>query len=862
MRVMSDVSPLQIEPTRHRGIGQYTAGVLNALLQRSGLGASHLLLANGHLLQPTTLPTDTEVDWRLYYGDYRLEDYRPEECLDHIQPYAEYWEAQLDRFSPDVLHIHNPFEWDAPLHSPHSGVPTVLTVYDLIPLRLKKHYLQQSPVWMRRGYRHLVDVIRQVDQIIAISEHTRRDIIELLGVDPERIRVAHAGPSALTKLCPNRKVADNLRTQFDLREGFVLNVSGYDYRKNLTRTLQSYSLLDPVLRRQYPLVVVCRLLPTQEEELRELAEELGIGNHVVLTNYVSDEELAALYRMASVQFFPSIYEGFGMPVLDAMCFGLPVVSSQVSSLPEVAGDAALLVDPFDTEDMAVALARVLKDGKLRGRMRERGLSRASTFSWAETARVFHRVYEEIDAPAGKTYSSPSWKPRLANTERLALVSPLPPQLSGIADFSYDLLRALREHLPVTAFVGRDALRSVRRHVEGPVECITRLPHMVCRGEIDGVLYQIGNSAFHDFILPYLVAVPGVVELHDGILHGLVHSLTLQSGCGEDYRRELSYSHGRLGRAHAEEVIKGLEPPALYSMTANRRVVNHAASLIVHNKWTAQAAACHGTNLPIKVINHPVAETETAKNLDRDQARLDLGIAKDVLMLATFGRLARNKRLQTILRAFSRLREEVSNARLFLVGKLDPSSSDFDIPKLLEDLDVADSVEITGYVERSRFVAYMAAADIALNLRYPHAGETSGTLVRLLSAGIPTITSNVGAFAEFPDDCCWKVDVDPTEENLLLAYLRRLAEDKSLRRQMGLNAIEFAQAQIPTWKQAAPTYLDFIEESLTSQAALLPRVQVVDEVPDSIHSLGLKGADVSRRRTIWDTVRQVLPGGGS
>jgi len=194
-----------------------------------------------------------------------------------------------------------------------------------------------------------------------------------------------------------------------------------------------------------------------------------------------------------------------------------------------------------------------------------------------------------------------------------------------------------------------------------------------------------------------------------------------------------------------------------------------------------------------------------------------------LVIATFGRLAFNKRLPVILHAFARLGQEFPNARLFLVGELDPSSGDFDVPHLIEELGIASRVCITGYVERERFVQYMAITDVGLNLRYPHAGESSGTLVRLLNLGVPVITSNLGPFAELPDDCCWKVDVDDIEKDLLLAYLKRLATYPALLQQMSANAFRFARANIPTWEGAARLYIEFIASVLASQRPLLPMI---------------------------------------
>jgi glycosyltransferase involved in cell wall biosynthesis len=855
VRILSDIFPLQIQPSRHRGIGQYTRGALNGLLRHPDRNMSHIFFGNGHLPQPDPFPPDAPANWRLYYGDFPLEGYGPEQWLDQLGAYATYWQAWIDRFAPQVLHIHSPFEWGAPLHSRYVGTPMVLTVYDVIPLRFEEHYLRQGPPWMKKWYRYVSGLVRQVDHVITISEHARRDVIDLLGVNPECTSAAPSGPSGLINCTPGPHVMADLRRKFGIPGGFVISISGIDYRKNMPRTLQSYSRLEPRLRKEFPLVIVCKLLPEEENHLRGQAADLGIADQVVLTNYVSDDELAALYRMAAVEFFPSLYEGFGMPVLDAMLCGVPVVTSNVSSLPEVAGDAALLVDPLNVDEMADALTRVLEDETLRAEMRAKGLAQASAFSWEKAANVFHQVYETVGKPDGWAYAAPLLQRSPSQLHSLALVSPLPPQRSGVADFSVDLLQALREHLPVTAFVQPDLLSAIRQRVNGPVESIVELPRLVHAGEIDGVLYQVGNSVFHHFLLPYLMAVPGVVELHDGILHLMIQSLTFSAGDKAGYRQELSYAHDRLGLEHADDVINGWEPPALYQMAVNRRVVNHAVGVIVHNRWTAEAVKSHGTNLPVEIIHHPVPQAERAEKLDRQQARLNLGIPQDALVLATFGRLAPPKRLEVILRVWAQLRQEFSNARLFLVGELDPASDRFNIPKLMKDLGIVEHVHVTGYIERSRFVEYMAATDIALNLRYPHAGETSGTLVRLLNAGIPTITSNVGAFAEVPDDCCWKVDVDETEEMLLLAYLRRLAADQALRKQMSANAVHFVKTQIPDWERSVSMYLDFIQKSLLSQASLLPRVQEPDDLLTSMTFPSLTRAKKAIAVSRWERMKR-------
>ena len=812
-RVLSDIIPLQLEPSRNRGIGQVTAGMMRALLAYSDREVVHILMGNGHLPCPEPLPATPALNWRLYYGDFPITDYTLEKWRDFQRPYGVYWQKQLAFFRPDIFHIHSPFELTIPLHDAYQGVKTVFTVYDMIPLRFEQRYLREP--LLREVYMAVCKLLQRADHMVAISNSARADLVEYLGVDAQRITVVYPGPSDFYRRNARSEIVEHLRRKFQLRDGFVLCTSGYDYRKNLPGILKSYSQLAPSLRRQFPLVIVCHLTPEAESDLREQADGLGIGHQVVLTNYVSDGELIALYHMATVQFYPSIYEGFGMPVLDAMLLGLPVITSNVSALPEVAGDAGLLVDPFDVNQMSDILTQVLESPARREQMRIKGLEQAEKFSWRAAAEAIRQVYLRLTKPIHSTVMvsvQPSKKLR-----HLALVSPLPPQRSGIADFSASLLKWLREHISVTAFVAPDALHEVRKYVEGAIESITQLPAMVTSGNVDAVFYQIGNSAFHHFQFPYLMQVPGIVELHDGVLQGFLYSLFLAKGDLEGYRREMSYAHDSVGRSHADDLMRNRIALELYQMTANRRIVDNAVGVIIHNLWAANAVLAHNTNIPLQLMMLPVSRQESAARLDASRSRHTLGIAPDQIVIATFGRLVGAKRLDVMVNAFARLAQEVGNIHLYMVGALETDSV---IPQLVQKLGVEKAVHITGYVDEARFVEYMAATDVAINLRYPHAGETSATLVRLLNAGVPVIVSDVGPFADFPDACCWKVPVDYAEEETLLAYLRRLVMDNGLRNQMKANAVRYAKATIPTWDSVAEQYLAFIQKALVVEAPFL------------------------------------------
>jgi glycosyltransferase involved in cell wall biosynthesis len=280
----------------------------------------------------------------------------------------------------DIVHLPDPAVTALP-----AGRPVVATVHDLTPL-LHPH------TYGARRARYKAAVIRASVQraamIIAVSEATRNDVIEQLGTDPDRvITVAHG-------VAPCFRPAhepEALRARFGLPTRFLLSVGRLDPRKNLVRLLEAYA----AARRQG--VSVPLLVAGQPgwlyDDILSAPTRLGIADHVTFLFHVSPERLVAMYSTTEALLYPSLYEGFGLPVLEAMACGAPVLTSNVSSLPEVAGDAALLVDPFDTPAITAAIARLSTDEDLRQLLRHAGLHRASLYTWQRTARATLDVYE-------------------------------------------------------------------------------------------------------------------------------------------------------------------------------------------------------------------------------------------------------------------------------------------------------------------------------------------------------------------------------------------------------------------------------------------------------------------------------------
>ncbi|TAJ09013.1 MAG: glycosyltransferase family 1 protein [Nitrospirae bacterium] len=228
------------------------------------------------------------------------------------------------------------------------------------------------------------------------SRCSQRDIVERLGVPAARITVVCPGVE-LERFRP----APVLQTGGGADRPYVLCVAGADPTKNVESLVEAFSRLPGALREGYDLVLAGDF--RRRLDLHELVRQTGIERQTVFTGVVSDERLIDLYQRASLFVFPSRYEGFGLPVLEAMACGCPVISSSASSLPEVAGDAAILVEPSDVDGFTRQMERVLTDRALWTDLRERGLARAVQFSWDRTARetvaVYRRVVGQVDRAA-------------------------------------------------------------------------------------------------------------------------------------------------------------------------------------------------------------------------------------------------------------------------------------------------------------------------------------------------------------------------------------------------------------------------------------------------------------------------------
>jgi glycosyltransferase involved in cell wall biosynthesis len=365
---------------------------VNPLLHHERTGIPNYV----HWVTERLLAQAPEEDWTLWAPDLDRDPF-PEYPRKRFRGRGLFPRAVLERLwedsavgavPPDVQVYHLPFPaFPAPRRSRDTRL--VVTVFDLAFARYPETLLDRE--YLRYLTRCFPAQVEQADRILAISECTKRDLVEILDVPPERIDVIYLGTDLRA---PGPEVPASLG-RLELPPRFLLTVGTREPRKNLPSVLRAVHRLLPKLRERDVYLCLAGGSRWKYQEADRLVEELGLEDRVVSLGFAPRECLPHLYARSLAFLYPSFYEGFGLPVLEAMACGAPVVTSTSSSLPEVAGDAALMVDPHSVDELAHAIERLLDDEALRADLVRRGRERASLFSWDQTALETLAVFRKL-----------------------------------------------------------------------------------------------------------------------------------------------------------------------------------------------------------------------------------------------------------------------------------------------------------------------------------------------------------------------------------------------------------------------------------------------------------------------------------
>lgn len=783
----------------HRGMGRYTQQQLREVLRhdpaneyvlffRADADASAILpeIAGAPNVSRALLPP---------LGGLRGEHLnRPE----HLLRAAADLERAVEAQRLDLFHATTPCRLDDIVPPRWDACPLVATHYDLIPLVYPEHYFHAGVdpnLW--HDYQRALRLVRGADRLLAISGFVRREAVEHLGVPPDRIDVAWPVADPCFRRLPDAEraaILAPLRARLGLEDGFLLAVSHLHYAKNLVALLDAYRLLPAAVRRALPLVLACSLDAGEREAVLAWAAARGIGEReeknggdgrIVLTGFVTDEELVGLYNAATVFVHPSRYEGFGLPVLEAMKCGAPVIAGNASSLPEVVGEAGLLFDPEAPAELARALETLAGDAGLRRELGEKALARAAGFRADDLGRTTLAAYEA--ACEGIV--------REVQPLHIALFTPLPPQKSGIADYSAELLAEMAAWADVEVFVDDGISPDPELFALAAIHPFTEIERRAARRPFDAVLYQMGASFFHLYMLGPLLRWPGIVTLHD-LTWGFV-LLRVRSLCGDlpELRREVAASEGE-GAAEALRQIEAGAPETLGARLEElfgrtpvlRRIVAGSRAQILHMpRPAAELAARYPEARPFAF---PMGVEDPRRSLPAsggNDARERYGLPAAGLLIGLFGVADPVKRIESVVRALARLAGELPGAALAVVGDFYDAAYQERLRRLAAELGLGSRVLFAGRVPARDFDLLLLASDVVVNLRFPFRQQMSATLMRAIAAGKPVIVTDVPEWGHFPADFCLRVAPDAGEVDALAAHLLRLARDPAARHAMAAAA---------------------------------------------------------------------------
>lgn len=686
--------------------------------------------------------------------------------------------------SIDIFYITSPFESNNVMYqkSWFANVKVVATVYDIIPYIFKDRYLSDHNTY--KWYMNCVDILKWMDKILVISNSVKDDMIKYLGFNQDIIEVIYGSISSEFKkiyISDNQKL--NLFNKYEIKDKYIMCTGGDDDRKNIEGLIIAYSKIPIELISKYQLVIVCKLSSDAVEKYKQIIANNNVNDRVILTNYVSTKELVQLYNLASLMAFPSQYEGFGLPIVEAWACETPVLTSNNSSLSEIAGDAAILVNPFDYNDITRGLISALTETNLQALI-EKSYKRLNIFQWNNVADLTIEAINTLN-----NFKETSLEIR----EKIAFFTPLPPLQSGISDYSVDIINEISQYFDIDIYI--DSGYKPVCAFESNINIYNHKDFTKKSNQYYDVIYQMGNSEFHEYMQKYIVKYKGTLVLHDYNLHSLVQYLSLykQSNNLKQYKEYLLEDfEKKFVNDYIEKLKCGETPILMDKLEVNGYVVNYAKKIIVHSDEAREKLLSRNIGRNVRTIRS-YAKIEPLVNCS--QAKEKLNISSEDIIIASFGHIHENKRIIPILKAFSKLCDEYENIKYYFVGKMDDNLKNM-FYEIVKENSLDNKIKVTGYTDLNQFIDYIDIADICVNLRYPYNGETSATLMRMLAKGKCILVNDIGSFSEIPDNCCVKLPPvakmqESEEVNEIYTNLKILIQDNKRRNCIETNAREYA-----------------------------------------------------------------------
>ncbi len=642
----------------------------------------------------------------------------------------------------------------------------VATIYDLIPYVMKDIYFSTWPESIQKVYLEKIEILKEYDHIFPISKSTQEDTIDIMDISESKQTVTFCGVNKKFKPYPFPQIVTD--------ESYILYLGGFDPRKNMFQSIDAFALFMKEYNSEripYKLYLVCTLGAEAKDKLITYAKKKKIEKDLVLTGFLREKELLKVYQKAKCFFFPSLYEGFGLPVLEALSSGLSVACADNSSLPEVAQEFAHYFNANDIDAMALSLEKALKDGTcLESRLKRH--TYASSYTWEKPAKILLKKILSLEE-----------KKVIYKKKKIAWVSPLPPQRSGISNYSKVLILGMKDDLKIDIYY--DTVIPEQELIE-KFEIFSLDTLAENFNHYDEVIYHLGNnSEFHTNIYKYAWNYPSTVVIHDWNMHPFMQHSFLNSGesvyyddamkiYGEEGRRELNLTKKR-GYSNIEK------------FPMSDAIAKKSKRVIVHHQWVREQLI---TKSNVEVIPH---FSYIDGNIEKDNIknfRNKYILSKNDFLISIFGDINKNKLPETIIDASKILLDKGYPVKVIFAGKIqDDTRYLFDS---LKKTNYESKIIATDYLNDSEYFSCMFESDLIINLRNPSMGEASGTLLQAFYAKKAVIIGDLNQYKEFPDEIVvGKIRYDGTEVKQLSQIIQHFLENSNLKKIIEDNAKRYS-----------------------------------------------------------------------
>lgn len=762
-RILLDVQSLQGE-NRHRGIGNYTRELLRELVQNNSSLNFEFLLNDASSLEFSEafefLNSITNNPVIHLWSGPHLKG-QQEERWATISLRATY-----EKVSPDLLLIFSYFEgFNNPIQTAITGstIPTAVIVYDFIPAIFPEAYLT-NPSY-KSWYQQKLAEIKQADLLLGISESTVSDASSKIGIEIEKLR--HIGTGVNQNTEPTA-------TQF---ENFALYVGGIDWRKNIERLISGFAVSRSA-KDGLGLRIVCAVGVEEEKRLVSLAMSAGISEgKFLLTGYLSDEELRETYKQAKFCIFPSLYEGFGLPIIEAMSFGKAVICSNTSSMLEIQEIHDARFDPLSVSAIASAIDKINFDEAFRKMLELESKRAIAKHTWPNVSK---RTVEAIKI---KLPVEPLTNKTHTKIEKLtlALVTPWPSAQSGIALYSRVLAEHLSEFYEIS--IVNDQLTNETSSFIS--EYIDIKDFRSRSKEFDRIVYQLGNSDHHCASLEALSEIPGVVVLHDFYMSGVLQHSEIFGQKQNLWSKHLLQSHGfkalrdKKNAEDISEIVKKYPSNLLIQQQALATISHNPRADLMEQSWIEiPKPNSLKQNLPM-IPNFTLRQLE---EIDHN-ALEKWSLTEQSFVIASFGFITHTKGHFEIAGAIKKLLSHGYREVVFLnVGEDQSGHFGQRLNAQIRNLELSEKFRVLGWTTEEDFQKLLRRADVVIQLRKEHNGEGSGALLDAMANGKAIITTN-SLVPSKGSDTFLEVLSDDCNSEQIYESLKKLIDDEAYRREL-------------------------------------------------------------------------------